>query len=191
MITDKIKIMMKSQLLAIYLLTKVDNLGTIILTTGGLFAFLQSYFDNLYLPVLAVLLVVVALDTFTGFLKAWKNRVVDSGAMLGLGIKVILYAVLWLLGHSLTIITDVPILTEVMSFFGYSLHMFLIVRESWSILENIEEIKPGSTPMWLRQRMKNYIKTGKHDDVVQEQQETHNETVNPHETVFAQKTEPK
>ena len=156
---------LKTQTSELILLTK--NM-TVLEVTGALSlitAFFAKFFGEMDLTVLGILILVTTLDTATGIWKAKKNRNMETGVMAKLLTKAALYAITFLLGYTLTIVTDQWGFSHFFTFAGYSLQYFMIARESLSILENMEEIKPGSTPGWLMKHFKVYVKTGKKPEV--------------------------
>jgi len=100
------------------------------------------------------LAVLMALDTFLGFTKHWLTHTVSSKGWGDVGIKLLLYSTVLILGH---VLANVEMAagtgTAHLTWFKTFACVFLIVRETLSIVENIEEIKPGFWPKWLVKRL--------------------------------------
>jgi phage-related holin len=151
----------KTQLYELAVLTKNMTVLEITSILSLITGVLSNFFSEMNYTTLAILIAVSSLDTVTGIWKARKNNSLETGVMAKLLTKAALYAITFFLGYTLTIVTDQWGFAQVFTFAGYSLHYFMIARESLSILENMEEIKPGSTPAWLMKYFKVYVKTGK------------------------------
>lgn len=111
------------------------------------------YHDTDYLIFLGVL---IALDTILGFCKHWITGDVSSQGFADFGKKILLYASVLILSNVLmhfTINGAAPIYT---SWFGTFSCTMLMVRESISIVENIEAIRPGFFPLWVIKRLKDF-----------------------------------
>ncbi len=106
------------------------------------------------------LAVLMALDTLLGFTKHWLTNTVSSKGWGDVGTKLLLYSSVLVLGH---VLASVELAagtgTAHLAWFKTFACVFLIVREALSIVENIEEIKPGFFPKWLVKRL--YIIQGK------------------------------
>ncbi len=109
------------------------------------------------------LAVLVVLDTILGFTKHWLSNTVSSRGWGDVGVKLLLYSSVLILGH---VLGHVEVAAESgtsqLSWFKTFSCIFLIVREALSIVENIEEIKPGFFPAWLVKRL--YVIRGKEYD---------------------------
>ena len=96
----------------------------------------------------------MTLDTVLGFVKHWITHTVSSKGWGDIGIKLIVYTSVLILGHALGVVEHAagghP---AQLSWFKTFSCIFLIVREAISIIENIEEIKPGFFPKWLVKRL--------------------------------------
>ena len=127
--------------------------------------FLQMYVvgDCHWVLYLAVLM---TLDTLLGFTKHWMTHTVSSKGWGDVGIKLLLYSAVLILGH---VLGNVEVAagtgTAHLTWFKTFACIFLILREALSIVENIEEIKPGFFPKWLVKRL--YVIQGK--DISNEQ----------------------
>ena len=100
------------------------------------------------------LAVLVVLDTLLGFVKHWITHTVSSRGWGDVGIKLLLYSTVLILGHVLGHVeTAAGSGTNSLAWFKTFSCIFLMVREAISIVENIEEIKPGFFPAWLVRRL--------------------------------------
>ena len=106
------------------------------------------------------LAVLMALDTILGFTKHWLTNTVSSKGWGDVGIKLLLYTTVLILGHVLgSVELAAGTGTEHLTWFKTFSCVFLMIREAISIVENIEEIKPGFFPKWFVKRL--YIIQGK------------------------------
>lgn len=106
------------------------------------------------------LAVLMVLDTILGFTKHWITHTVSSKGWGDVGIKLLLYTAVLILGHTLgSAEIAAGTGTGHLAWFKTFSCVFLMVRETISIVENIEEIKPGFFPRWLVKRL--YIVQGK------------------------------
>ena len=106
------------------------------------------------------LAMLMLLDTLLGFTKHWINHTVSSKGWGDIGIKLIIYTAVLILGHALGVVEYAAGGQPAqLSWFKTFSCIFLMVRETISIVENIEEIKPGFFPKWLVKRL--YIIQGK------------------------------
>lgn len=106
------------------------------------------------------LAVLMVLDTILGFTKHWITHTVSSKGWGDVGIKLLLYTAVLILGHTLgSAEIAAGTGTGHLTWFKTFSCVFLMVRETISIVENIEEIKPGFFPKWLVKRL--YIVQGK------------------------------
>ena len=106
------------------------------------------------------LAVLMALDTILGFTKHWLSNTVSSKGWGDVGIKLLLYTTVLILGHVLgSVELAAGTGTEHLTWFKTFSCVFLMIREAISIVENIEEIKPGFFPKWFVKRL--YIIQGK------------------------------
>lgn len=106
------------------------------------------------------LAVLMALDTILGFTKHWLTHTISSKGWGDVGIKLLLYTAVLILGHVLgNVEYAAGTGTEHLTWFKTFSCVFLMIREAISIVENIEEIKPGFFPKWFVKRL--YIIQGK------------------------------
>lgn len=100
------------------------------------------------------LAVLVGLDSLLGFVKHWLTDTVSSKGWGDVGIKLLLYSTVLIMGH---VLANVEVAagtgTAHLTWFKTFSCVFLMVREALSIVENIEEIKPGFFPKWLVKRL--------------------------------------
>lgn len=100
------------------------------------------------------LAVLMVLDTILGFTKHWITHTVSSKGWGDVGIKLLLYLAVLILGHTLgSAEMAAGTGTGHLAWFKTFSCVFLMVREAISIVENIEEIKPGFWPKWLVRRL--------------------------------------
>lgn len=111
------------------------------------------YHDTDYLIFLSVL---ISLDTILGFVKHWITGDVSSSGFADFGKKILIYSAILILSNALmhfTVNGAAPIYT---SWFGTFSCTYMMVRESLSIVENIEAIHPGFFPSWVIKRLKDF-----------------------------------
>jgi len=100
------------------------------------------------------LAVLMVLDTILGFVKHWISHTVSSKGWGDVGIKLLLYTTVLILGHTLgSAELAAGTGTGHLTWFKTFSCVFLMVREAISIVENIETIKPGCWPKWLISRL--------------------------------------
>ena len=110
------------------------------------------------------LAVLVVLDTLLGFVKHWITNTVSSKEWGDVGIKLLLYSAVLILGHVLGHVENAAASgTNSLGWFKTFSCVFLMVREAISIVENIEEIHPGFFPAWLVRRLYVIKEGGRHE----------------------------
>lgn len=142
---------MKNHLPGIHSLTDFAQ-AKIILLFSGVFTTGQ-YLMNTYVfnhsGWVQAIMIAVCIDTITGVWKSIKNRTFNSYNFGSLMIKAIVYALfvfvlggLWQVEHETS---------KLIANLGYSAILF---REALSVVENIEDIRPGSVPAWITDKLK-------------------------------------
>lgn len=105
---------------------------------------------------LKFLVVLIILDTVLGFIKHWLIKDVSSKAYGLIAKKLIIYSSVMILANvcrTFTIAGESQISLQWFSIFCCTM---LMVRESLSIVENIEIICPGTFPLWIIKRLKDF-----------------------------------
>lgn len=122
---------------------------------------LERYFFNDW-QFLFFLLVLVGVDTTSGFVKHWKNETVSSLGFAKLFWKLIVYALFLITTHVLTNFTvdggDAG--HVIFEWVDTIVYAALLVRESISICENLAHISPGLIPQWILKRLQQFDETG-------------------------------
>lgn len=132
--------------------------------TASLFApfitFMESYVfcDWEFLKFLLILMVV---DTITGFIKYFKLRAISSHGFGQLLLKIILYFSVLILTHVLTHFKVHGSVNVIFGWFDDFAYSALIVRESISILENFGVIMPGLIPKSILNKLREFDIHGK------------------------------
>lgn len=124
------------------------------------FYLLETYFFNDW-EFLKFLLVAILVDSIWGFGLAWKSRTVSLEGFQKSGKKLAEYGTLLVLGHILLNARSGGEPMAVLSYFTTTIHGYLLVRESISILEKIAQISPKLVPDWILERLKVYRDSGK------------------------------
>jgi toxin secretion/phage lysis holin len=113
---------------------------------------------------LIFLSVMVFLDTFTGFVKAWIKGTVSSSGFTGVILKGFVYGVFVIIIHILQCFSNKPLVIAAFDWVGTLGYAAVIVREAISIIENLGAIKPNLIPSWILKRLKDFDKDGKVND---------------------------
>ena len=95
------------------------------------------------------LVVAMVLDTALGFIIHWRNK--DLGMIAK---KLITYSAALILSNIVTNFTVHGEKVGTLEWFGTFVCTMLMVRETLSIIENIEEISPGTFPKAIIKRLK-------------------------------------
>ena len=116
------------------------------------------------------LVVLTSLDTILGFIKHWLTKDVSSKAFGMIGKKLIVYMSVMILANVVSHYTVGGEQQDVLKWFGTFCCTALMVRESISIIENVEAIYPGFFPKSIIRRLKDFDSyTGKrkeeHDEI--------------------------
>ncbi len=125
-----------------------------------LIALIEKYFYSDW-EFLKFLVIMIAGDTFLGFLKHWKKKSLSSKAWGQIIFKLISYMSLLIVAH---VFVSYRIGGEQMYFFGWFEKLVLtslLVKEGISILENIGAINDSLVPKWLLAKLKEFDNTGK------------------------------
>ena len=106
------------------------------------------------------LAVLFSVDAILGFTKHWLNGTTSSKGFGDAAIKLLLYTAVLILGHVFGHVEAAAGgQSQNLTWFKTFSCVFLMVREGISIVENIEEIRPGFFPKWLVKRL--YVIQGK------------------------------
>lgn len=106
-------------------------------------------------------MVLVGVDTVTGFLKYFLLNRVNSSAWGKFGKKVVGYGSFLIVIHVLTNYTDNAAAKFAFAWIEQAGYAALVVRESISIIENVGVIFPGLLPAWILKRLKGFDENGK------------------------------
>ena len=110
---------------------------------------------------LVFLVILIALDTLTGVLKAWKRKAISSDGFIGVILKTFVYAVFVIVLHILESFSEEEAIKTAFSWVGTLGYSAVIVRESISIIENLGVIYPTAIPTWILAKLKGFDSTGK------------------------------
>lgn len=114
---------------------------------------------------LVFLMVLIGIDTATGFWKHWKLNSVSSKGFAAFFQKVIVYAVFLILTHGLKNFTVAGAVNGLFSWVDNLFYAAIMVREAISIIENLGVIRPGLLPNWILAKLKSFDETGKTQDL--------------------------
>ncbi len=136
-----------------------------LLFVGGIYAAIKAYLlrDQLISPQLTFgLLELVLIDTVLGVWKHFKAKTISSSGFGSFVTKIIIY---WLFVRAADQLAHIKV-SEFASldWTGDLLISGLLIRESISILENMEAIRPGIIPNWITKRLKDFEDDGKLND---------------------------
>ena len=110
---------------------------------------------------LTFLVILVALDTLTGVVKAWKFARISSAGFTGVILKTFVYAVFVIVLHVLESFSEKEFVKTAFDWIGTLGYSAVIVRESISIIENLGVIYPTAIPKWILAKLKSFDDTGK------------------------------
>lgn len=110
---------------------------------------------------LKFLIVSMTIDTGTSWWYHIKQRTFSSKGFAQLFTKIIIYSILLIVAHIFGAYTVNGESFEQMKWFRTFICTALIVRESISIVENVNKIKPGIIPEKIARYLKDYDETGK------------------------------
>lgn len=111
------------------------------------------------------LLVLMGLDTFTGFAKHFIAGTISHHAFYKIVKKVIVYLVYLSVIHVLTHWTKDPTAQYLFKWVEQVGYAVLVTREALSIITNLDDIHPGIVPAWFRKKLQRFQDTGKMEDV--------------------------
>ena len=102
------------------------------------------------------LVVAMVLDTALGFIIHWRNRDLSSKAYGMIAKKLITYSAALILANVVTNFKVYGQPVDALTWFGHFVCVMLMVRETLSIIENIEDICPGFFPKSIITRLKDF-----------------------------------
>jgi phage-related holin len=140
----EIKMMSAKKLLLIVLLS---------VPLASVLAFIEKYIYADW-SFLISLFILIFLDTVLGIAKAFMTNSIQSKKFGDIFLKIVLYAVFLIVVHvlmSFTINGNHPVLVDYIDDFAMS---SLMLREGWSIVENIALIKPDLLPKSILKKLK-------------------------------------
>ncbi|MFZ4705553.1 MAG: phage holin family protein [Bacteroidales bacterium] len=110
---------------------------------------------------LKFLMVLIGLDTITGFWRAVKRRELSSRAWGGVIEKVIVYATFVIVIHVLVHyrVSGAPV--KVFAWLNQVAYAALMAKEALSIVENLGAINNNLLPRWVLRWLREFDKTGK------------------------------
>lgn len=121
----------------------------------GIVNFIETYIYSDW-NFLISLFILIALDTVTGFLKAFVTKSFESAKMAKIAIKLILYSVSLICIHVLTNFTVNGVHPPLIDWFDDFAFSLLMLREGVSVLENVAIIKPDLLPKKLLTYLKQF-----------------------------------
>lgn len=132
---------------------KFAVVGSTIIT--GFQAIVNHYILN-HSEWIQAIMMAVACDTITGVWKSLENRKFSSYRLGAVFTKIILYA---LLIRVFMDVEQIPsVIAKAFAQMGYGT---ILVRETLSLVENVEAIRPGTFPKWFVKRLDDFDNTGK------------------------------
>jgi phage-related holin len=109
---------------------------------------------------IAMLTVLIALDTLLGFYVAFVKKEVSSDKFAKLFTKIIVYMVMLICSHSATHVRANGSEIIVLAWLDSVIYSGIVVREILSLFEKCAVIQPNLIPKWIVNRLKQYNETG-------------------------------
>lgn len=109
---------------------------------------------------IAMLTVLIALDTLLGFYVAFIKKDVSSDKFAKLFTKIIVYMVMLICSHSATHVRANGSEIIVLAWLDSVIYSGIVVREILSLFEKCAVIQPNLIPKWIVNRLKHYNETG-------------------------------
>ena len=109
---------------------------------------------------IAMLTVLIALDTILGFYVAFVKKDVSSDKFAKLFTKIIVYMVMLICSHSATHVRANGSEIIVLAWLDSVIYSGIVVREILSLFEKCAIIQPNLIPKWIINRLKQYNETG-------------------------------
>jgi phage-related holin len=109
---------------------------------------------------IAMLTVLIALDTILGFYVAFLNKEVSSDKFAKLFTKIIVYMVMLICSHSATHVKANGSDIVILAWLDSVIYSGIVVREILSLFEKCAIIQPNLVPQWIIKRLKQYNETG-------------------------------
>jgi phage-related holin len=109
---------------------------------------------------IAMLTVLIALDTILGFYVAFINKEISSDKFAKLFTKIIVYMVMLICSHAATHVKANGSEITILAWLDSVIYSGIIVREILSLFEKCAIIQPSLVPQWIIKRLKQYNETG-------------------------------
>jgi phage-related holin len=109
---------------------------------------------------IAMLTVLIALDTILGFYIAFMKKEVSSDKFAKLFTKIIVYMVMLICSHSATHVKANGNDIMILAWLDSVIYSGIVVREILSLFEKCAIIQPSLVPQWIIKRLKQYNETG-------------------------------
>jgi phage-related holin len=109
---------------------------------------------------IAMLTVLIALDTLLGFYVAFVKKDVSSDKFAKLFTKIIVYMVMLICSHSATHVKANGSEIMILAWLDSVIYSGIVVREILSLFEKCAIIQPSLVPQWIIKRLKQYNETG-------------------------------
>jgi phage-related holin len=109
---------------------------------------------------IAMLTVLIALDTILGFYVAFINKEISSDKFAKLFTKIIVYMVMLICSHAATHVKANGSDIVILAWLDSVIYSGIIVREILSLFEKCAIIQPNLVPQWIIKRLKQYNETG-------------------------------
>jgi phage-related holin len=109
---------------------------------------------------IAMLTVLIALDTILGFYVAFINKEISSDKFAKLFTKIIVYMVMLICSHSATHVKANGSDIVILAWLDSVIYSGIVVREILSLFEKCAIIQPNLVPQWIIKRLKQYNETG-------------------------------
>jgi phage-related holin len=109
---------------------------------------------------IAMLTVLIALDTILGFYVAFINKEISSDKFAKLFTKIIVYMVMLICSHSATHVKANGSDIVILAWLDSVIYSGIVVREILSLFEKCATIQPSLVPQWIIKRLKQYNETG-------------------------------
>jgi phage-related holin len=109
---------------------------------------------------IAMLTVLIALDTILGLYIAFVKKEVSSDKFAKLFTKIIVYMVMLICSHSATHVKANGSEIMILAWLDSVIYSGIVVREILSLFEKCAIIQPSLVPQWIIKRLKQYNETG-------------------------------
>ena len=104
---------------------------------------LGAFFSTMFgaiTPIMVTIGILLILDFLTGITKAIVKKDIESRVMKKGIVKIGTYAVILIIGHRLSLLKENEIVGIITEFIANGMYLMIVLTESISCLENVEEV---------------------------------------------------